>query len=60
MPEECKFKRHSRTGLYILIILILFTTCDTNYFVYKRHENLDKRLKKIEQKLGIEDGLHDM
>jgi hypothetical protein len=55
---KCRFKAMSRPGLYIMVFLIMMNTCDISYFrhdVEKEFEKLNKRIEKIEKKLGIEE-----
>ena len=58
LSRECKFKSTNRAGLYIMVFLILLNTCDIPYYVQKKlgpeFKKIDKRIERIEKKLGIE------
>jgi len=55
---KCKFKAVSRPGLYIMVFLTMMNTCDISYFrfdVEKEFKKLNKRIERIEKKLGIKE-----
>jgi len=44
MVNDCKYKETSRTGLYVLVILLLLQTCEIN----DGRRRIEEKLSKIE------------
>lgn len=45
---KCRFKAVSRPGLYIMVFLIMVSTCDISYYHRDRHKEYQKLKLKVE------------